>query len=123
MLELVGDLGSGKTVFVRGLAEGIGSKDSVASPTFTISRVYRAKQCDLHHYDFYRLSEPGIVKAELAESVSNPRVAVAVEWSQIVKDVLPDDRLKVEFMTLSTNKRRLTFNAGPKHTGLLAELK
>jgi len=120
---LVGDLGAGKTVFVRGLAEGIGSKDSVASPTFTISRVYRARKCDLHHYDFYRLSEPGVVEAELAESVSNPKVAVAIEWSQIVKDVLSADRLEVKFMTLSTNKRHLTFNAGPKHARLLAGLK
>ena len=68
VIELVSDLGGGKTVFVRGLAKGMKSDDQVASPTFTINREYKTGDLVLSHYDFYRLSDPGIISAELEES-------------------------------------------------------
>jgi len=55
VIELVSDLGGGKTTFVRGLARGLGSADVVSSPTFTVSKVYKADKLELHHFDFYRL--------------------------------------------------------------------
>ena len=97
LIELVSDLGGGKTAFVRGLAKGMGSPDHVASPTFTISREYRADDLTLYHFDFYRLQEPGILTAELHEVLHDPKAVVAVEWSDIVKHVLPDKRLTVHF--------------------------
>jgi len=94
---LASDLGGGKTTFMRGFAAGLKSKDPVTSPTFTLSKIYKFAGGEIHHFDFYRLSEPGILKDELAESLNDSKVIVAVEWSDIVKDVLPDKRLRVEF--------------------------
>src|SRR5690606_30129333 len=93
VVELISDLGGGKTAFVRGLAKGAGSKDDVASPTFTISRIYSGPKFDIHHYDFYRLSEPGVVRQELEESLADGQVVIAVEWAETVRDVLPENRL------------------------------
>jgi tRNA threonylcarbamoyladenosine biosynthesis protein TsaE len=97
VLELISDLGGGKTTFVRGLARGAGSTDTVGSPTFTISRVYKTNQKTIRHYDFYRLSEPGLMAAELSESVGDPEDIVVVEWGDVVQDVLPSARVQVRF--------------------------
>ena len=97
LIELQADLGGGKTTFVRGLARGLGSKDRVASPTFTLNKIYKAKGLEIHHFDFYRLSEPGIIADQLEESLQNSRVITVVEWGGIVSDVLPPQRLSIEF--------------------------
>lgn len=101
---MVADLGGGKTTFVRGLARGMGSSDAVSSPTFTLNRVYEcAGGLQLHHFDFYRLSEPGIVADQLNESLNNPHAVTVVEWSDIVKDVLPKEHLSINFRPAMNN--------------------
>lgn len=110
MIELVSDLGGGKTAFVRGLAHGMGSHDHVASPTFTISREYRADDLTLYHFDFYRLAEPGIMTAELSEFMNDPKAVVAVEWSDIVKHVLPETRITVKLTLTGESSRQLQFS-------------
>jgi tRNA threonylcarbamoyladenosine biosynthesis protein TsaE len=107
IVELVSDLGGGKTAFVRGLAKGMGSTDHVASPTFTISREYHSDDLTLYHLDFYRLHEPGIMTAELTEFINDPKAVVAVEWSDIVRHVLPNKRLTVKLMLTGENSRKL----------------
>lgn len=103
-IELRSDLGGGKTTFVKGLAHGLGSESKVTSPTFTISRIYHGKNdLEIHHFDFYRLSKPGIVTDELAESLNDPKVITIVEWSDVVQDVLPQDRLTIEFKAVANN--------------------
>ncbi len=95
---LSSDLGGGKTTFTKGLAKGLGSKDIVNSPTFTVSRVYDCRDgIELHHFDFYRLNEGGMVAHELAEVVENPKAIVVVEWGDVVSDVLPKNRITVQF--------------------------
>jgi len=89
IIELTSDLGGGKTTFVRGLARGMGSSDHVASPTFTVSREYKAGDLTLYHFDFYRLNDPGIVADELAEFIEDQKAVVVVEWAGIVSGVLP----------------------------------
>ncbi|HSX36746.1 MAG TPA: tRNA (adenosine(37)-N6)-threonylcarbamoyltransferase complex ATPase subunit type 1 TsaE [Patescibacteria group bacterium] len=108
-IELISDLGGGKTTFVRGLARGLGSPDKVHSPSFTISNEYRAGALTLHHFDFYRLSEPGIMRDELAEVLTDPRAVTVVEWADIVEDVLPKDKLTVRIKTTGENDRELSF--------------
>lgn len=103
LVELRADLGGGKTTFVRGLARGLGSKDIVASPTFTLNKIYQGKDLQIHHYDFYRLNEPGIMSDELAESLQNPKVITVVEWSDVVQHVLPEQRLIIEFKLTALN--------------------
>lgn len=107
-IELASDLGGGKTTFVRGLAQGAGSADHVASPTFTISRLYQADKLAIHHFDFYRLHEAGVMAAELAELVDDPHAVVVVEWSGVVQHVLPAEHLKIEIVQTGENARRLT---------------
>lgn len=102
-VELVSDLGGGKTTFVRGLARGYGSRDTVASPTFTINKIYKSRTGQIHHFDFYRLNEPGVLTDQLAESLGNPKAVTVVEWSDIVKDVLPQDRITVNLRPVAGN--------------------
>lgn len=108
---LVSDLGGGKTAFVRGLARGMGSHDHVASPTFTITREYHsaAGGLTLHHFDFYRLQEAGVVAAELEEFINDPKAVVAIEWGAIVADVLPDERLEVHIERTGEDSREFSF--------------
>lgn len=110
LLELVSDLGGGKTAFVRGLACGMGSRDLVGSPTFTISREYKAGDRTLYHFDFYRLNDPGIMTDELAEVIGDSKSVVAVEWSDIVQKVLPEKRLTVKFTITGESSRKLEFS-------------
>lgn len=111
VIELMSDLGGGKTTFVRGLARGMGSSDRVASPTFTISRVYEAGDLELHHFDFYRLHEAGLIVEELAEVIGDPKIVSVVEWAGIVKDVLPAKRLTISIEKTPSDGRRLMFRA------------
>lgn len=121
-IELISDLGGGKTTFVRGLARGVGSKDAVASPTFTISRVYTSDAHTIYHFDFYRLSEPGLMVAELSEALHDPEDIVVVEWGEVVRDVLPDRRLTVTFK-LAREGRTIHFQAPPELAYLIEETK
>jgi tRNA threonylcarbamoyladenosine biosynthesis protein TsaE len=111
VIELRSDLGGGKTTFVRGLAAGAKSTDRVSSPTFTLSRVYSAKGFDISHFDFYRLNEPGLLADQLAEAIDNGNVVV-VEWADIVSNVLPEERLTVEFKPTanSPDERQIIFS-------------
>lgn len=107
MIELIGDVGAGKTTFTKGLGEGLRVDDDIQSPSFTISREYPARDgLELHHYDFYRLSDPGVVKYELAESVSNPQAITVVEWGETARDVLPEERVTLTFSYTAEGEAR-----------------
>lgn len=120
MIELVSDLGGGKTTFTRGLVKGAGSNDKVASPTFTISKMYDAGKLEIHHFDFYRLHEPGIVADELAELVGEPGIVVVVEWADAVQHVLPVRRLTLTIRQEPDGSRMLTFTC-PESLAYLVE--
>ncbi|HVX24331.1 MAG TPA: tRNA (adenosine(37)-N6)-threonylcarbamoyltransferase complex ATPase subunit type 1 TsaE [Candidatus Saccharimonadales bacterium] len=108
-IELISDLGGGKTAFVRGLTEGLGSHDTVTSPSFTLRNEYRAGDHTLYHFDFYRLHEPGILRDELAELLTDPKAVVAVEWADVVADVLPPQRITVHLKVTGEESRNLSF--------------
>lgn len=122
VIELISDLGGGKTAFVRGLARGMGAKEPVASPSFTISRIYHAGKLELHHYDFYRLNDAGIIANELAESIADSNAVVAVEWPAAVAQVLPSNRLSITISVTGDNSRRFEFNSAPNHRHLIEGL-
>lgn len=106
VIELVGDVGAGKTTLTKGIAHGMGITDDVQSPSFTLSRVYESpKGMQLAHYDFYRLHEPGILADELAEVVGQPDVVTVVEWAEIVEDVLPVGHIIVRLSSPSESQR------------------
>lgn len=101
VFELVGDVGVGKTTFTRGLATALGIPEPVTSPSFTISKRYifsRDNQpCELVHYDFYRLDDPGLMSDELAETLSQPNAIVVIEWGGDVANLLPPSRYQLNF--------------------------
>lgn len=98
VIELVGDVGAGKTTLTRGIAEGLGVKEQVTSPSFTISKVYEFPRGMLVHYDFYRLGEPGLMAEDLAENMEDARTVVVVEWADSVADVLPEKHKRIEIV-------------------------
>lgn len=120
VVELVSDLGGGKTTFTRGLVRGAGSTDRVGSPTFTLSREYKAAKFTVAHFDFYRLGEAGIVGDELAEIIADPSYVTVVEWGDIVHDVLPENRLTIRMTQAGETARQLSFEY-PKELAYLAE--
>jgi len=109
VIELVSDLGGGKTTFTRGIVAGAGSPDHVSSPTFTISNVYQANQLGIHHFDFYRLGEAGLMEHELEDVLGEADRIVIVEWSDVVAHVLPADRLRVEITASGDDGRSFEF--------------
>jgi tRNA threonylcarbamoyladenosine biosynthesis protein TsaE len=108
VIELASDLGGGKTTLTRGLVRGAGSQDTVASPSFTISKVYQAPRFDIHHFDFYRLQDAGLTGLELDEVLGDPKVVVVVEWGDLVKDYLQADHLTITIKATSNERRELT---------------
>lgn len=107
IVELVGDVGAGKTTFTKALAAALGVTETVQSPTFTISASYDLSTGGrLVHYDFYRLTDAGVMRDELREVVDDKDVITVLEWADIVADVLPDDRLTIRFDYLPDESAR-----------------
>lgn len=96
VIELLGDVGAGKTTFVRGFAKGLGIKEPITSPSFTISKTYAIPDGrTLIHYDFYRLQDPGLMAEDLEENLNNPNNIVIIEWGNTIEDLLPKNRTKI----------------------------
>ncbi len=111
IFELIGDVGAGKTTFTHGLAKGLDITDAVQSPSFTISCSYPARDgLTLNHYDFYRLSDPGIVAMELADSINDPHVITVIEWGESVRNILPP-HTTIEFKYLPSSGREVIIHS------------
>ncbi len=122
VIELIGDIGAGKTTFTKGVARGLQVHDDVQSPTFTISRVYQARDgLELAHYDFYRLSDPGILKMELSETAHDPHMITVIEWGEVVSRVLPEGTIKMQFVSPSESERLVTIDDNGRLTNQLRE--
>ena len=111
IIELVGDVGAGKTTFVKGLARSLEIDEDIQSPSFTISRTYSARDgLYLAHYDFYRLHEPGIMAAELKEATMDESTVTVIEWADIAADVLPQERLTLQIIPTGETGREITIS-------------
>jgi tRNA threonylcarbamoyladenosine biosynthesis protein TsaE len=123
-IELVGDVGAGKTTLTKGIADGLGIDEDVQSPSFTISRVYDSPAgLPFAHYDFYRLHDAGIMADELHETLHDPQTITVIEWAEIVAGVLPVDRLTVHITSPAEETRAMTIVAGgDKSRALLGKL-
>ena len=92
VLALIGDLGTGKTALTKYIAQGLGIKDSIVSPTFTIVREYTDGRLPLYHFDVYRLADSEEMFNIGAEEYFYEKGGVCViEWADIVEDILPAD--------------------------------
>ncbi|HBG81747.1 TPA: tRNA (adenosine(37)-N6)-threonylcarbamoyltransferase complex ATPase subunit type 1 TsaE [candidate division CPR2 bacterium] len=108
IILLEGDLGGGKTTFSKGLALGLGVEAEVTSPTFTIEQVYKGRDSlTVFHYDFYRLGGGDIAEMEFLESIKSDKTVVIVEWPQVLKELLPEQRIEIKFTYLDENKREI----------------
>ncbi|MBQ2659868.1 tRNA (adenosine(37)-N6)-threonylcarbamoyltransferase complex ATPase subunit type 1 TsaE [Candidatus Saccharibacteria bacterium] len=107
VIELIGDVGAGKTTFTRGLAKGLGIVEPVTSPSFTISKSYAGSGKNLIHYDFYRLDDPGLMADDLAEALSAENTVVVVEWGDDIENILPKDCIKITIKINSDGTREL----------------
>ncbi len=125
VVELIGDIGAGKTTFTKGLAKGMGIEEVVQSPTFTISRLYSGQdELELRHYDFYRLADPGIMIDELNEVLEDKKTVVVIEWAESVHGVLPDDRLQIKIEAIGDDSRKVNIIVtSGRFERLLEELK
>lgn len=116
-------MGGGKTVFVQGLAKGLGYKGDVASPTFVISRDYQLpKGLSLHHFDLYRIMNGDMAALELAEFIADPKAITAVEWGGNVSGVLPKERTVVTIVTKSEDDREVSITTTQDYNYLLQGL-
>lgn len=102
---LNGELGSGKTVFTKGVAQALGIKETITSPTFTIIKEYSGEM-NLYHMDVYRLD--GNIDGIGIEEYFNKDGIVVIEWAETIKDVLPKERLEICFKVVGENKRIIT---------------
>lgn len=124
VIGLVGDLGSGKTTLVQGVASGWGSLDPVSSPTFVLVNVYRHPEGGrLFHLDAYRLSGPA--EAEDLDVIAMLDAGpLVVEWAERIQKVLPPDHLQVTMTHIDENCRDLIISAhGLRFEQLLADIR
>lgn len=117
VIALRGDLGAGKTVFVKGIAAGLGlDPDEVTSPTFTLVHAHTraADRCPFFHVDLYRIERPEALEAiGWDEAMGGGGVAV-VEWAERAGAWLPADRLEVQFAVAGETARRIVVMARGK---------
>ena len=107
-IELIGDVGAGKTTLTRGIAQGLGVAEEVTSPSFTVSKRYAFPGGALVHYDFYRLPDPGLMREELAEALADPQNVVVIEWGESVADLLPEKHVRININLLDEGGRELS---------------
>ena len=119
-IELIADLGGGKTTFTRGLVRGTKSEDQVSSPTFTISKIYETPRFLIHHFDFYRLATPGLIAHELSEVADDPRAVSIIEWGDVVREVLPKKRITITITAIDEDSRKLEVQL-PKDSAYILE--
>ncbi len=108
IIELISDLGGGKTTLAKGITKGAGSRDLVSSPSFTICNEYQCLKFKIYHFDFYRLSEPGIVRRELEEVMDNPNSVIILEWPEVVENVIPKEHIVIRIESPAKDNRDLT---------------
>ena len=104
---LIGDLGSGKTIFTKGFAEALGIDENITSPTFNIIKEYTGGEANLYHMDLYRLD--GDVRNIGIEEYYEKGGVVIIEWADMIEDYLPEERLEIRFKIVDEDTRVLVF--------------
>lgn len=118
---LNGELGSGKTVFVKGFAQSLGITETVTSPTFTLIKEYDSGEMPLYHMDVYRIEEvDGTIG--FADYFNSDAVSI-IEWADMISSELPNERLDIEFKVIDENTRVLVLKPyGEKYEDLVSSV-
>jgi len=108
VVALVGQLGAGKTQFVKGLVAGVGARSEVTSPTFTLIHEYTGGRIPVYHFDFFRIEDrQSAERLGLDEYFFGDGISI-VEWADKFRDVIPANALWISFETKSENERLIT---------------
>ena len=115
---LDGELGSGKTVFVKGFAKSLGISETITSPTFNLIKEYESGEMPLYHMDVYRLE--GKCETIGFNDYFNKNGICIIEWSDMICDGLPEERLQIDFKIIDENTRVLVLKPyGQKYVDLV----
>ena len=104
---LNGELGSGKTMFVKGFAKALGIEETITSPTFSLVKEYPNGEMPLYHMDVYRLDD-GNVEFGLSDYLNQDAVCI-IEWPEMIEDQLPSERLDVKIKVIDDDIRVFVF--------------
>ena len=112
---LTGDLGVGKTVFTQGFAAGLGVREPVSSPTFTIVQEYEGEKMPFYHFDVYRIGDAeGMEEIGFEDYVYGQGVCL-IEWANLIREILPEDFMGIlieKDMEKGFDYRRITLERG-----------
>lgn len=114
-LTLDGDLGAGKTHFAQGLGQGLGVKEALTSPTFTLMNTYTSGREELYHFDLYRIEEEEELDYIGFSEYAHKSISL-IEWANKFPDSLPEDRVSIRIDIVGPEERKITFE-----TELLSE--
>ncbi|PIQ69321.1 MAG: tRNA (adenosine(37)-N6)-threonylcarbamoyltransferase complex ATPase subunit type 1 TsaE [Candidatus Tagabacteria bacterium CG_4_10_14_0_2_um_filter_40_13] len=112
IIGLIGELGSGKTVFAQGFARGLGIKENIVSPTFVLMRIYALRV--LHYARFIHIDAYRFKKAKelsdlgFKDLARDSRNIILIEWADKVRRILPKNHIEIKFGHISDNKRKIT---------------
>lgn len=96
VVAMTGDLGTGKTTLAKAVAKGLGVKEELSSPTFTVVREYRSGRLPLYHFDVYRVYDPDeLFELGFDEYIHGNGVCL-IEWADLIEDLLPSERVDVK---------------------------
>jgi tRNA threonylcarbamoyladenosine biosynthesis protein TsaE len=110
VVALTGGLGSGKTVFARGVAEGLGVRSPVTSPTFAIVNEYQGDAA-MFHFDLYRLASARELIDIGWDDYLDRGGVIVVEWSDVAGELIPDDAVRARFECMDGDRRRIELDA------------
>ncbi len=126
LLFLYGDIGAGKTTFVKFLAKYLEIQEKVTSPSFVILNEYHSGKVSLYHFDLYRLEKEGIssIIDEIQEYTEDDNSLTIVEWASYFQDKLPEERIEITIDYAEEETRVFSFNAfGAKSKQICDEIK
>lgn len=112
-IYLYGELGAGKTTLVRGFLQGLGYKNLVKSPTYTLVELYEIKRQRICHFDLYRLTDPNELEVLGARDYFTPTTICLVEWSERAVGILPQPDLKISITITNNGREVLVTTASP----------
>ena len=118
---LRGPIGAGKTVFVKGVAEALGMKSSPTSASFSLMKRYQKGKHTLYHIDLFRLTEGEVFNLGFEEMLEDEQAVILAEWPDPLAQMMPQDRLEMDFVLEGGDKRRITLRAGGAVSRALAE--
>lgn len=109
LICLYGEMGAGKTTFVKAFAKAMGVETRITSPTYIFIRSHKAKDHNpLYHIDAYRISDEKDIR-EIKEILEKDNVIIVIEWAEKIKSILPKKRIDIEFIYKKENEREIRF--------------